>query len=360
MRLSFFVALGFLLLFTPAYAHDGLPLGDGYVSDHPQNGYIFSCQQKFGAGGADHTGSWINGNTWDPAHKPHVQGSVTWPDTSLSIDENASVRTITANLLPSHPTGIFPISPSDPAYYFDKNPNSIHQKLITLQLPLQPQMASSPTCVSMGMIGIMLDGTALFNGLDGGGRDAAAHEVQDVCNGHPEPSGTYHYHNYSSCLDDKRDQPNKHSSLMGYAIDGFGIFGPYGEDGFILNNDKLDACHGHTHVVTWDGKQQNLYHYHFTPEYPYSIGCYRGKVSPAARNGQQNPQMMGDGGSRPTRHPHPPDLAKVATQLGINLENLRRALGPPPPPFTEPDFASAAIRLGIDESQLRDAIRNAE
>ncbi|MFN8426725.1 MAG: hypothetical protein U0X87_10785 [Anaerolineales bacterium] len=36
---------------------------------------------------------------------------------------------------------------------------------------------------------------------------------------------------------------------MGYAFDGFGIFGYYGEDGSELTNADLDECHGHTHVI---------------------------------------------------------------------------------------------------------------
>jgi hypothetical protein len=64
---------------------------------------------------------------------------------------------------------------------------------------------------------------------------------------------------------------------VGYAIDGFGIFGPRGEDGRIVRNRDLDVCHGHTHTIMWDGKKVVMYHYHLNGEYPYSIGCFRGK-----------------------------------------------------------------------------------
>ena len=63
---------------------------------------------------------------------------------------------------------------------------------------------------------------------------------------------------------------------MGYAFDGFGVYGHYGENGEILTNADLDACHGHTHMIEWDGQRVEMYHYHATYEYPYTIGCYRG------------------------------------------------------------------------------------
>ncbi|HAJ61709.1 MAG TPA: hypothetical protein DCP31_22720 [Cyanobacteria bacterium UBA8543] len=66
-------------------------------------------------------------------------------------------------------------------------------------------------------------------------------------------------------------------------MDGFGIYGHRGEGGKVLTNADLDACHGHTHPIEWDGKQVNLYHYHATWEYPYTVGCYRGTAADLKR-----------------------------------------------------------------------------
>ena len=60
------------------------------------------------------------------------------------------------------------------------------------------------------------------------------------------------------------------------ATDGFGIYGNRGETGAALMNADLDACHGHTHAILWDGVMVMMYHYHATKEYPYTLGCYRG------------------------------------------------------------------------------------
>jgi hypothetical protein len=126
----------------------------------------------------------------------------------------------------------------------------------------------------------MITGAQLYNALDALGRDAVAHEVLDKCSGHPDPSGTYHYHSLSGCIP---DPGMGHSKLVGYALDGFGIYGLRGSDGKTLTDSDLDACHGHTHVVDWNGKKVSMYHYHMTREYPYSIGCYKG--TPIATGG---------------------------------------------------------------------------
>jgi len=50
----------------------------------------------------------------------------------------------------------------------------------------------------------------------------------------------------SKCI---TDTSTGHSALLGYAFDGFGIYGLYGESGKELTNADLDECHGHTHVI---------------------------------------------------------------------------------------------------------------
>ena len=99
-------------------------------------------------------------------------------------------------------------------------------------------------------------------------------KVQDSCGGHPQNQGLYHYQNLSNCISDA--STGKHSELLGYALDGFGIYGKYGEGGKEMTNADLDECHGHTHTITWDGQQLSMYHYHATSEFPYTVGCFRG------------------------------------------------------------------------------------
>jgi YHYH protein len=267
----------------PALKHEVLDihhlvLGDGRVSTTPKQSFVMSCQTDFSRGfGANGATPWISGNTWDLAAKPQVQGKLEWPEAEFSIthtqDGLVVSRLLKGNGLPvKTSTGNFPIAPSDPAFAYDRNPNSIRKQTLQLTLSANPQTAAQPSCVSMGMIGVALNGVAIFNALDALGRDAVAHEVQDLCSGHPEPRGTYHYHGPSPCLPGE----TQNEQLIGYALDGFGIYSMIDASGTELTNTDLDACHGRTSAVMWDGKPQSIYHYVLTREYPYTIGCFMG------------------------------------------------------------------------------------
>jgi hypothetical protein len=267
-----------------------LPLGDGKLSEVPRRGYVMSCGGGFrgddggrrGGGpprgaGAQLVGPWIHGNTWDLTQKISVQGRVSWPQATFRITTEGAdrlvSRVIQGNGLPVDTlTGKFPVSYDDPAFQIDRNPNSIEAQQIVLKLPMNPEITATPSCVPMGMIGVALNGVAIYNALDEGGRDAVAHEVQDICNGHPQMSGQYHYHGPSACL------PNQtaNETLIGYADDGFGIYSMYDAHGRELADADLDECHGRTSEILWDGARVSMYHYVLTREYPYTIGCFRG------------------------------------------------------------------------------------
>ena len=120
----------------------------------------------------------------------------------------------------------------------------------------------------------------LYDAFDALGHDAVAHEEQDACGGHPDQSSTYHYHAITSCIADAPDAIG-HSALMGYALDGFGIYGNLGTGGTPMTDATLDACHGHTHAVLFHAATQVIYHYHATIEFPIRGGRDRGGPSTA-------------------------------------------------------------------------------
>lgn len=253
-----------------------IPLGDGRVATTPQASSVDSCTTKFRGSGAQANGPWINktNNTWDSQTKVAVQGAVTWPAANHGEKDSSNTRVLTTNDLPKgFTTGIFPIARSDSAYRYDRNPNSIGTQSITYELPMVPTAAAAPGCTGLGPIGILSNGVVLFNALDDGGRDAVAHETQDSCNGHPNQQEMYHYHNVPVCIRDNAKGP---STLVGYALDGYGIYVERDANGNLPTNADLDVCHGRTSEVTWNGKKTTIYHYDATLEYPYTIGCYHG------------------------------------------------------------------------------------
>lgn len=253
-----------------------IPVGDGkLVTSNPRPGYLLVCSIPSSANPPGRA-PWIAGDgTWDSTAKIAVQGSVSW-SSQFSISLLGTLLSVAGNGLPSHTTGVFPIARgSDPAAQYDGNPNTIRANPINWGLPANPQVNATPTCTTLGAIGVLLSGARLYNASDADGRDAVAHEVQDACDGHPQNAGQYHYHNVSRCISDARLSTG-HSSLVGYAADGFGVYGNLGVGGVSLTNADLDECHGHAHEVTVDGATANRYHYHATREFPYTVGCFRG------------------------------------------------------------------------------------
>jgi YHYH protein len=280
MRFQTAAIIALLASAPAAGAHDlkHLPLGDTLRSKAPAVGHIWPCRIDPRAGGAQVNGPWIDleAGTFDKSAKAMVGGKVTWPHV-FEIRHDGDRRVFFTNALPDHGTGVFPIRPGSEAYKYDRNPHYIKPQRIGFSLPADPDLAERPTCAP-GVVGILLTGVPLFSALDAPGRDALAHEVQDSCEGHPQPTGIYHYHSLSPCAL-SRQQPGHHGQLAGYAIDGFGIFGPYGEAGEALTSADLDACHGHSHEIDWDGERRVMYHYHGTPDFPYTVGCLRGEHS---------------------------------------------------------------------------------
>jgi YHYH protein len=249
-----------LLAVTPAVAAaQSIPVGDGHVTDHPVAG---------------NAGAWIHGDMWNPLEKPHVSGRVFWPDADFVLTAQDSALRVQSNGLPvDEPTGIFPINPSDSAYRYDTNPNHVGRQHLDFVIPAHPEPAAAPECLPMGMIGVTVSGVALYNALDDAGRDAAAHEVQDNCDGHPQANAQYHYHNASPCI------PGVNSDrVVGWALDGYPILGMEDAAGHRVTNADLDACHGRAEQVTVNGRTYD-YAYHLTREYPYTLGCFAGRVS---------------------------------------------------------------------------------
>lgn len=257
-----------------------LPLGDTKVSTKGATvGWLYACSAGDASiGGSNVDGPWIHGTTWDFTTKIAVAGNHSWPTAKFDIQVSAGQRVINTNDLPTgQQTGTFPIASDDPAYKYDANPNTIGSSAShTITLPVSPTENSTPNCLGGGSVGVLLNGVFLYDALDGPGRDAVAHEEQDLCQGHPDQSGEYHYHQIPTCL---RDHARGTSTIVGWANDGYPIVVERDAAGNLPNNEDLDVCHGRTSPITLDGVLKTTYHYSATLEFPYSIGCFHGTVA---------------------------------------------------------------------------------
>ncbi len=182
--------------------------------------------------------------------------------------------------VPNHPTAVFPNS---------RNPNSIRVQNFTFRFPLEPKRADEITRVPMGPIGMAINGVVFFNPFEMEGMNAVEGYSEvwlDSCCGHPQQTGVYHYHKYPACVKSPfADDAKRHSPILGFAFDGFPLYGPYESADVLakdLTGDKaLDVCNGHVDDVRG-------YHYHVTPgRFPYILGGYSGVVERSNNRGLQ-------------------------------------------------------------------------
>ena len=266
---------------TPLICADGagpdctrLPLGDKRLSTTaPARGTLYSCA----AGNANAPGSitsritWIDNatGTWNLLRKPFLPaGSGSSVPGTITVTELSGTRTIQANNMPvDAKLGDWPMTKYTALTSIDANPGTPVARSYTFALPMLPTPATTAGCVSMGAIGVTLNGVILYNAADARGNDAVANEIVDVYGGHPAMTD-YHYHFVPERLDRVRDAQG-HSGIIGYIRDGFALYGYRGTGGVELTNADLDECHGHSHGALG-------YHYHATMEYPYTVGCYKG------------------------------------------------------------------------------------
>ncbi len=134
---------------------------------------------------------------------------------------------VSASCIPGYDIGPWPGNPNTP-----KNQNFVYK--IT-----RHPTANSGTAVAtpLGHIGVWTNGVSIFNAKDArsynnlGKWNQNAILVEgasfDNCLGHPAPNGEYHHHLNPRCLYNDKDSM-KHSPIIGFAFDGFPVYGAYG------------------------------------------------------------------------------------------------------------------------------------
>lgn len=273
------------------YADGVLPVGDGkIVRSGPQKGYVYLCAGFADTvswtgivAGAQRRGPWFtaDGTGYRPAEKPHVRGDVKVPGT-FDVRIEGDHRVIATNALPAaHGIGQFPVAANDPVRVIDPNPNFALEHQLSYELPAQPRIAAKPSCVG-SQVGVLLRSAALLSPVDQQKRDAVAWEVQDECDGHPEPNGVYHFHGPSPCL-----PGTETAEVIGFALDGFPITGNRTAAGREIFSRDLDECHGGETEVLLDGRRVRIYRYVLTRDWPYSISCFKGTVPMSVSAEQQ-------------------------------------------------------------------------
>lgn len=146
---------------------------------------------------------------------------------------------------------------------------------ITYYIPAYPVKANrTSTTNTLEYWGLSLDGFPFAEKPPGAASSVGvAIPGLDACGGHPQPDGPYHYHLIPQVIDDLLVDngitkvvceyiPQTDNTILGYARDGFPIYGLLEADG--STPEGLDTCNGHTEAT--DDFSDAVYHYHITNE----------------------------------------------------------------------------------------------
>jgi phosphatidylethanolamine-binding protein (PEBP) family uncharacterized protein len=150
------------------------------------------------------------------------------------------------------------------------------------KIPLNPVVAATPTIVVDGPVGVAINGVPIFNPCKQGGCQNGDTKVLgelDVCNGHAGRADDYHYHAAPTCLMAGKAADYWDTHPLGWALDGFAIFGYRNADGAVATRDGV--CGGNTSPVL---NAPSGYSYHVTDVSPYVMSCLRGAPSPDLAN----------------------------------------------------------------------------
>jgi hypothetical protein len=254
---------------------------------------------------------------------------------SLSVSCSAATVTVQSNGIPTY-------------QYIALTPNGLQAKNYNFSFARSPSVAATTTAVSLlGSIGVAVNGIPIFGPNEAATPDyygdPIAAAILDQCGSHSGAQGSFHNHELAvKCLiqsavsssqpwNNPDPSPSDPSPIIGYAFDGFPIYGPYEctdsictsvqrmlsawdntgyqagtigcassaacANGYctevMVNGTLTTACVPKTCV--WSNNQYSAkvgsqyldrcnghygpngdYHYHTTPTFPYILGCYRG------------------------------------------------------------------------------------
>lgn len=259
----------------------------------------------------------LNGE--EPVEHKHL-GEELWEvilpqaEASATISEDGRYRRINANGYPNKPPGQFPNR---------NNPHSISKKNYKLKVPISPKKNARPTNAQGAVFGIAVNGVVLDPGTaeywqnnrrSGWNYEALGGACKlglDRYNAHVQPDGTYHYHGIPKGVlasEGGRSVP----ALLGFAADGFPIYGPYGYSdpsrkssmkklkssynikrgtrpngpggryngkftqdwAYVSGSGDLDQCNGRFAVTP--EFPEGIYQYILTDQFPYIPRCWMG------------------------------------------------------------------------------------
>ncbi len=147
---------------------------------------------------------------------------------------------------------------------------------------LAPTLSGSPLTRDAAL-GVAINGVPIYDYTGGGEMsqaDLAHHQTRhdtvitqqlDVCGGHAGRGDDYHYHAKPVCMIEQMANAGD-DAIIGWAFDGFPIYGDANPDGSAIADGVLDVCNGQNDDTFG-------YRYHTSADAPYIVQCLMGQVA---------------------------------------------------------------------------------
>ncbi len=169
-------------------------------------------------------------------------------------------------------------------------------------IPLSPEFESTPKTRDAAL-GVAINGVPIYDYTAGGEmsiddlhhhqakHDTVQTQQLDICGGHAGRGDDYHYHKSPDCMIEQMNNAGP-DAIIGWAFDGFPIYGNTNPDGSPIAKTTLDVCNGQSDAFFG-------YRYHTSTDAPYIIQCLMGKVASVKSLPRVAPMKSADGGPGP-------------------------------------------------------------
>ncbi|MCB4379913.1 YHYH protein [Synechococcus sp. MU1644] len=149
-------------------------------------------------------------------------------------------------------------------------------------IPLVAVLGDTPQTRDAAL-GVAVNGVPIFDYTGGGEmteEDLYHHQTRhdtlqtqqlDVCGGHAGRGDDYHYHVKPACMIAQMENAGN-TAIIGWAFDGFPIYGDNNPDGSAIPDGVLDVCNGQPDATFG-------YRYHTSEGAPYIVQCLMGEVA---------------------------------------------------------------------------------
>jgi len=192
---------------------------------------------------------------------------------SVTVDCSSSHAHIVSDTYPNHDmmTGIVESNEQVPVPAVE----------YSAPIPLVPKSGSSPQTRDAAL-GVAVNGVPIYDYTAGGEMsvdDLSHHQTKldtlltqqlDQCGGHAGRGDDYHYHVKPVCMIEQMLNKGD-DAIIGWAFDGYPIYGDNNPDGSIIKSNVLDVC---------NGQADNTFgfRYHTSKSTPYIVQCLMGVV----------------------------------------------------------------------------------